>query len=181
MKIVPMILLGVLAFATTESALAAPAPTKIDNLGAEETVAPPTTGLLDGGSVDAILALAKTRGEATLETQEGGDPKISGTTGDIPYEVYFMNCTDHTACEDLNLYAGFLDLRPKPDVINTWNRDKRFGKAYLDKDGDAVVEMDINLEHGISSENLDADFAVWALVVEQFAKHVGYTTQTSSQ
>jgi len=60
------------------------------------------------------------------------------------------------------------------DVINSWNRDKRFGKAYLDSDGDAVVEMDLNLEHGISSDNLDADISVWSLVVEQYAEHIGY-------
>ncbi|QMV01619.1 YbjN domain-containing protein [Devosia sp. D6-9] len=130
--------------------------------------------LIDGNDVNAILELARGYGETKLEKQDNGDPKIKGDLDGITYAIYFMNCTDNKDCEDLNFYAGFLDLKPEMDVINSWNRDKRFGKAYLDSDGDAVVEMDLNLEHGISSDNLDADISVWSLVVEQYAEHIGY-------
>ena len=49
-----------------------------------------------------------------------------------------MNCTDNANCEDVNFYSGFLDNKPDLETINAWNRDKRFGKAYLDSDLDAV-------------------------------------------
>ena len=102
------------------------------------------------------------------------DPKIKGVMVDVSYSIYFMNCTDNEDCEDLNFYAGFLDLKPKQEDINSWNRDKRFGKAYIDSDGDAVVEMDLNLEKGISSDNLDADISVWSLVLDEYTDYIHY-------
>ena len=60
------------------------------------------------------------------------------------------------------------------EAINAWNRDKRFGKAYLDSDLDAVIEYDVNLEHGISRENLDSTFQVWSLILKQYADYIGF-------
>ncbi|AKR56054.1 hypothetical protein GCM10011321_07160 [Youhaiella tibetensis] len=143
-------------------------------LGATGSAFAAGSDLVDGNDVDTILELARGYGSASLEKQDNGDPKIKGDIDGITYAIYFMNCTKGKNCEDLNFYSGFLDLKPDMDVINAWNRDKRFGKAYLDSDGDAVVEMDLNLEHGISTDNLDADISVWSLVVGQYAEHVGY-------
>lgn len=174
MKIASLILGGLFALGVVASAEAQTTKTKPQAPKAGTEAPAKGSQLLDGSSIDEILDLARGHGEATLEKQKNGDPKILGTAGGIQYAVYFMNCTNGTACEDLNFYAGFLDLKPEMEVINTWNRDKRFGKAYLDTDGDAVVEMDLNLEHGVSSDNLDAAFTVWDLVVDQYTTHVGY-------
>jgi len=156
MKVRAMILGGILAMGLAAPALAA------------------GSDLIDGSNVDEILELAKGYGDASLETQSNGDPKIKGEMDDVSYSIYFMNCTDNKDCEDLNFYAGFLDLKPKQEDINSWNRDKRFGKAYIDSDGDAVVEMDLNLEHGISTDNLKADIDVWQLVLGEYTDYIGF-------
>ena len=91
----------------------------------------------------------------------------------IPYQLYFMNCTDSTNCEDVQFYSGFLDVKPDLERINAWNRDKRFGKAYLDSDLDAVIEWDVNLEHGLTRENMDAAFSLWWLLLDQYTTYVG--------
>lgn len=130
--------------------------------------------ILDGGDVDAILAIASAHGEAALEAQNDGSPRISGSINGIGYQLFFMNCTDGANCEDLNFYAGFSDLKPTVDSINDWNRNKRFGNAYLDSDLDAVIEFDVNLEFGVTRENLDAAFGLWGLLMEQYAEHIGY-------
>jgi len=129
--------------------------------------------IIDGSMTDEILNIAKGYGSATLGTQTNGDPKISGKIEGVPYQVYFYNCTDNANCEDINFYAGFLDNKPDLETINAWNRDKRFGKAYLDSDLDAVVEWDVNLEYGITRENLDANFGVWGLVLDQYTTYIG--------
>ena len=129
--------------------------------------------IIDGSMVDEILAVAKGYGTATRGTQQNGDPKISGKVEGITYQVYFYNCTKSANCEDINFYAGFLDNKPDLETINAWNRDKRFGKAYLDSDLDAVIEWDVNLENGITRENLDANFGVWALVLDQYTTYIG--------
>jgi hypothetical protein len=130
--------------------------------------------IVDGGQADEILNLARGYGAASLETQTNGDPKISGRIDGVTYQVFFMNCTGGERCEDLNFYAGFLDNKQTLEAINSWNRDKRFGKAYLDADLDAVIEFDVNLEHGVTRENLDAAFSVWALVLSQYTSYIGH-------
>ena len=135
--------------------------------------APALAQSIDGSAVDDILALAKGYGDASLATQANGQPRIAGKVGDVPYQVFFLNC-DSGACEDLNFYAGFAGVKPTMDSMNAWNRDKRFGRAYLDGDLDAVIEYDINLEYGVARENLNAAFGVWSLVLGEFAEYVGY-------
>ncbi len=132
--------------------------------------------IVDGNSVDEILNIARGYGSATLsESSSSGTPVIEGRIDGILYQLFFMNCDDNaTNCEDLNFYAGFLNLKPTLEVINDWNRDKRFGKAYLDSDLDAVVEFDVNLEHGVTRDNLDAAFAVWRLILDQYKTYIGY-------
>lgn len=130
--------------------------------------------LIDGGKVDEIVAIARGYGSATLEEQPGGAPRIAGSIGGIPYYVFFMNCPADGPCEDLNLYAAFAGIKPTMDALNAWNRDKRFGNAYLDADLDAAIEFDINLEHGVARDNLDAAFSLWALLLDQYTDYVGY-------
>lgn len=129
---------------------------------------------LTGADTDAILNAARGYGSATLAAQSNGDPQITGKVDGITYQIYFRNCKDNKDCEDLNFYLGFLDLKPKPEVINDWNMNKRFSRAYLDKDQDAVVEMDLDMVKGISPEYLDSQIGLWTLVVAQFADHVGF-------
>ena len=133
--------------------------------------------VIDGSDVDAILAIAARHGEASLQTQANGAPLISGRLAERQYYVFFMNCGDDGACEDLNFYAGFLDVKPTLDELNEWNRNRRFGNAYLDSDLDAVIELDINLEFGVTSENLDAAFALWSLLLAEFATYVVTPTE----
>ncbi len=129
-------------------------------------------GLLDGSRVEDILNLALARGPATLESQANGAPRIAGSIDGVPYQLFFLNCTE--SCEDLNFYAGFRDIKPTMDAVNAWNRDKRFGNAYLDADLDAVIEFDVNVEYGVSPDNLGAAFALWTLLLGEFAEYVGY-------
>ncbi len=135
--------------------------------------APALAENIDGSAIDDIVRIAKGYGEASLETQGNGQPRIAGTVGGVPYQVFFLNC-DSGACEDLNFYAGFGGIKPTMDSMNAWNRDKRFGRAYVDSDLDAVIEYDINLEYGVARDNLNAAFGVWSLVLGEFASYVGY-------
>lgn len=130
--------------------------------------------VVDGSKVDEIVTIARGYGSATLETQSDGNPRIAGNIKGVPYYVFFMNCAAADACEDINFYAGFADIKPAMDALNAWNRDKRFGNAYLDADLDAAIEYDVNLEYGVTRDNLDASFAVWSVLLEQYTEYVGY-------
>ncbi len=130
--------------------------------------------IVDATNVDEIVAIARSYGPVDLITRDNGDPRISGTIGGLPYQLFLMNCADGKACEDINFYSGFADTKPTLDAINEWNRSKRFGKAYLDSELDAVIEYDVNLEHGVTRDNLDAAFSLWSQLVPDYAAFIGY-------
>lgn len=130
--------------------------------------------VIDGSNVDEIVNIARGYGSATLASQDNGDPRIDGKIDGVQYYVIFRNCTDNTACEDLNFYAGFLDNKQTMDAINAWNRDKRFAFAFLDSDLDASITYDVNIEYGVTPKNLDASFSIWSLVLKQYADYIGF-------
>lgn len=130
--------------------------------------------VVTGANVESIVSAAADYGAASLAEQPNGDPLINGKIGDVSYQILFRNCTENTDCEDLNFFLGFLEVKPTLEVINEWNATKRFSRAYLDEDKDACVEMDIDLVEGVSPAYLRSQITIWAMVVDQFADHVGY-------
>lgn len=67
------------------------------------------------------------------------------------------------------LLAGFTaDGRVLPARINEWNRTKRFSRAYLDADGDPIIESDIDLEGGITHPAMIAWIRTFAVSLAAF-------------
>ena len=130
--------------------------------------------LIDGSNVEEILNLARGYGSASLGAQDNGDPSISGRIEGVLYTITFMNCTDNRDCESINFYSGFAENKQSMEAINAWNRDTRFAKAYLDSDLDAVIEWDVNLQTGVSRENLDAQLLLWSRMLSDYARYIGY-------
>ena len=58
----------------------------------------------------------------------------------------------------------------RADDIAAWNRDVCFGRAYPDRDGDPVVEMDVDVSRGATTEALASNLERWRLVLREFSK-----------
>jgi hypothetical protein len=129
--------------------------------------------MISGGDTEAILEVVRAKGSGTLAKQQNGNPRIVGRIDGVQYHIYFMGC-DGGTCEDVNFYAGFGGNKPPLDLINEWNRDKRFGNAYLDADLDAVIELDVNLETPVSREYFASMLDVWVLLLSQFTEFIGH-------
>ena len=54
------------------------------------------------------------------------------------------------------------------DKVNQWNKEKRFSRAYLDGDGDANVEWDIDLEGGVTVDAVREGIRTFQAVVQVF-------------
>jgi hypothetical protein len=54
------------------------------------------------------------------------------------------------------------------DKVNAWNKEKRFSRAYLDTDGDANVEWDIDLEGGVTLSAVREGVRTFQAVVSVF-------------
>lgn len=123
-----------------------------------------------------VRALADAGYEATLGTDNAGDPVITSKHEGSVFKILFYNCTDNTNCATVQFHSGYeLDGKIALDRINAWNRSQRFGRAYLDDEGDPIVEMDLDLDDGGVSKALFADnFEFWISVLNQFEKHIGW-------
>ncbi len=131
--------------------------------------------LVDATQVDSIAAIAREYGEALVEKDNTGDPMISGQIARTNYIVFFYGCTEGADCTTIQFMSSYTNTDGvDAGVINTWNRDKRFGKAYLDDEGDPVVEMNVNLWSGVHENNLNDTFDWWRVVLESFEEHIGF-------
>ncbi len=131
-----------------------------------------------GGTVKAvhpqsILSAAGRLGEAELVRDGFDDPMIRGRIGSKKYFVYFYGCTEGRDCTNLTFSARWKSDQFTDESMGDWNREKRFGKAYLDADGNPTVELSVNLFGGVSRENLEDTADWWRLVVTEFAEFFG--------
>jgi hypothetical protein len=74
---------------------------------------------------------------------------------------------------NLQLYASFKH-KTTQSRINEWNRDKRYTRAYIDKEGDPCLELDLDLEGGSSMGAVREMFRTWRTCVKLFTEHIGY-------
>ncbi|TBW37052.1 YbjN domain-containing protein [Siculibacillus lacustris] len=152
---------------------AAPAASPVAKAPAPVTSPPAGSGTLTGADAEAIAAIARAYGEATVSKDKNGDPTIKVRSKGAGWTMSFYGCEKGTDCLSIELYHGFeTDAKPSPERINEWNRTKRWGKAYLDKDGDPNLNFDINLRGGVMRANLDSDIARWVDMIGDFKAFV---------
>lgn len=132
--------------------------------------------LIRASDVDEIVNVAKGFGSATRTTTKSGDPKIEGRLEGLQYSVFFYGCNNGDNCQSIQMYVGFKLNSNKPGMskVNEWNQKKRYGKAYIDKAGDPVMEMDVPMVKGITRGTLDSAFDSWNSLVAEYAKFIGY-------
>jgi Putative bacterial sensory transduction regulator len=74
--------------------------------------------------------------------------------------------------QTLQAYFGLTGTSANVTLVNEWNKSKRFGRAYIDADGDPCVELDYDLEGGVSDESIKVWFDTVNLIVRSFRTHV---------
>lgn len=117
-----------------------------------------------------ILKIAQGFGDAKLDKDREGDPKIIGHIEGSAYQILFFGCTKHLRCDNIEFQANWSDAKANLQQINRWNREKRFGKAYLDSSNSLVLELDVNLDYGVTRKNFIDTFDYWRKVLSSF-KH----------
>ena len=78
---------------------------------------------------------------------------IDGADGDITYITWLSGVSGN-------------DLGYK--FLNSFNNAVKFGRAYVDRDGDVTIQMDRNSAGGVSAENIESDFDVFLLLISKF-------------
>lgn len=82
---------------------------------------------------------------------------VDGADGDVSYLTYLQDASRQNVGEEF---------------INDYNYSVKFGRAYIDADGDVVIQMDRNAYGGVSLENVSSDFEVFLSLVQKFLMDV---------
>lgn len=74
--------------------------------------------------------------------------------------------------QTMQAYFGLSGTSATVTTINEWNKTKRFGRAYIDTEGDPCVELDYDLEGGVSDTSINVWFDTVTAVVRSFRTFV---------
>ncbi|WP_423603930.1 YbjN domain-containing protein [Sphingomonas sp. MS122] len=131
--------------------------------------------ILTSSDPELITELLRSEGyRAELIPAKGDDgPLIRSGAGGANFSIFFNDCTKGKECQSVQFYAGFSKTKMDVAKMNEWNRDKRWGRAYIDKDGDPVIEMDINMAPGGMERALFVDsLNIWSKLIGEFRTRV---------
>ena len=124
-----------------------------------------------------LAALVRSEGyKVTIDHTDDGDPFLQTDVDGTPFTIFLNNCIAGKSCRTVQFYAGFSVSTPRRlDLINRWNQQKRFAKAYIDDQNDPRLEMDLNLAGGgVARGNFLENFRVWIRLLTAFKKHIGW-------
>lgn len=131
----------------------------------------------EGVTMEEVAAWLQSGGyQAQLKKTDAGEPYIASGAEGVNFDVYLDDCKAKK-CTSIEFTAGFtLDggLKGGPAKINEWNRDKRWVRAYIDKDNDPWAEMDISVTPGRTWDAVDDDFATWRVMLDHFKTFIGW-------
>lgn len=82
---------------------------------------------------------------------------VDGNDGDVSYITYINGVTVDS--------LGY-------EFLSKFNSEVKFGRAYVDRDGDIALQMDRNASGGVSSENIESDFDVFLILISKFLQDV---------
>ncbi len=138
---------------------------------------PAEAQMVTAGKPDTLVKALQAAGySAKLEKDGTGDPMIKSAVNGHPFRIVFYGCKANRDCATITFAAGFDKKKETSlDSINDWNRENRFGRAYLDDEGDPILGMDVDLDDGGISPALFTDnLEFWTAVNGAFQKHIGW-------
>ncbi len=113
---------------------------------------------------------------AELAADNDGNPVIHSSVQNINFTVFFYGCgTQPTRrCDSIGFSAGFQVKGLTPDRAIAWNRNYRFSKSYLDDQGNPFLAMNINIDGGVTAENLRAQLRWWEQSITDYLPYIGW-------
>ncbi len=127
--------------------------------------------LVSAKEPEKILEIAKGFGIAHLE-DVNKNPVIIGRIQGKKYAISFHGCNSSGKdCDDI-LFTAPWSGESSLERVNNWNREKRFGRAYIDTDGDPALDMAVNIDYGVTTKNIEDTFDWWSKAMSRFEEQV---------
>ncbi len=107
-----------------------------------------------------------------LTEDEQGDPLLQGRYYGTRFSIYFFGCTRGRECSSIQYHAGYGLDGPVPfDVLDGWNRNYRYARAYRDGKDDAAVHLEYDVflgRKGLDEADFGETFTIWTGLIEDF-------------
>lgn len=122
----------------------------------------------------AVVVWLNTQGVTAGPIQEDQGRKFIRVDADgLAFLLYFQSC-EGALCSDAQFTTGVANAAITPDLINSWNRDRRFLKAIYEAPtasapASAVIQYDVLLNSG-GPEQLTDHLAIWRSLLPEFAR-----------
>ena len=127
------------------------------------------------GDADQIETILQDRGMAVERGKDDyGAPRLTTDVDGTKFSVYFYDC-DSGPCQSIQFVSGFSEGTPGDIAsINAWNRQFRFGRVYLDDEGNPFVAMDVMLGEGVGDETFNASLDNWQQMLDDFRNYMNW-------
>ncbi len=140
------------------------------------------TQALAGTSVSAaypetVAAAVQDLGyKANLTTDSYGDPQVRSASDGVNFTLTFYGCDNNGEyCQDIQFSAAF-DMSYAMDVksVNTWNRERAMGKAFLDDEMDPALQHYMISVDGMSRAVFQESFEYWIEILSDFTDFIDW-------
>jgi len=123
---------------------------------------------------EAVMSVARGFGEIEMaQPDEFGNPVLDGEIDGLFYSIVIFDCDSGEGCLSAQFYASFINEDiATAEFANQWNRETRFLQAYLADDNSLVVSMAVNMRFGITRQNFQDNFDLWADLMQDFNNRV---------
>ncbi len=131
---------------------------------------------VDASDANALANLLKAEGyQIDITTDKVGDPLLKGKLDGTNYDIFFYDCTNNANCRTIQFQVGY-DMTNGMSLqrANQWNSDMRYATVHLDNEMDPFLQMDLNIDYGVSAENFVDNFKMWSNVLGQFEDFIDW-------
>ena len=101
---------------------------------------------------------------------ENGLRAIKGEMNGTPVFALLTGC-QNADCAGFSFYVFFGQQQVNAAFINGYNRDKRFGRLYTDKENNLTLSMDVHLIGGTSAAFVGASGALFAGAIKSLVEY----------
>jgi len=128
---------------------------------------------------DEMAAYLKAHGfPATNAYESGNEHNILKTTIDgVNLDVYFLDCQtdDKGRCGSVQFAASWAVSSPDLELVNSWNREKRFMRAYLTTTKSTLwAEYEMMIAPNGSTALLDKNVDMWRSLTKSLKAHFNF-------
>jgi hypothetical protein len=143
---------------------------------AQAQPAPPSTAGNSGTFTKIKIAdLAKVFQNAGYRADiptTGSSPRILTGMSGYKVAIYLYSCDDG-GCGSLEFSSSFTkSAKMTLSIVNKWNQEKRYAKAYLDTDGDLNMEYDVSFSGGVTNDHLLQAASVFETLLPQLEQFI---------